>query len=117
MACDKLLLVHDSQVTEFDGDIDSYPGWLQKQSRPASTGKQATETTARPDKDQKRVDAENRQRLAPLRKEISALIYETDKKEQLKDLLWQQAELAKATQSVEEEWMEKAEQLEQAQQQ
>ena len=136
MACDKLLLVHDGRVSEFDGDIDSYPGWLQKQSRPVSTEKSTA--TAKPDKDKKRLEAEQRQRLAPLRKEIISLekqldrlqrkndelqtrladesIYDPDNKDMLKDLLWQQAELAKATQTVEEEWMEKAEQLEQAQQ-
>ena len=136
MACDKLLLVHNGRVGEFDGDIDSYPAWLQKQSRPASADKSTT--TAKPDKDKKRQEAEHRQRLAPLRKEITSLekqldrlqrkndelqtrladesIYDPENKDLLKDLLWQQAELAKATQAVEEEWMEKAEQLEQAQQ-
>ena len=136
MACDKLLLVHDGRVDEFDGDIDGYPAWLQKQSRPASAGKSTT--TVKPDKDKKRQEAEHRQRLAPLRKEITSLekqldrlqrkndelqtsladesIYDPENKDLLKDLLWQQAELAKATQAVEEEWMEKAEQLEQAQQ-
>ena len=136
MACDKLLLVHNGRVGEFDGDIDSYPAWLQKQSRPASAGKSTT--TVKPDKDKKRQEAEHRQRLAPLRKEITSLekqldrlqrkndelqtsladesIYDPENKDLLKDLLWQQAELAKATQAVEEEWMEKAEQLEQAQQ-
>ena len=66
MACDKLLLVHNGRVGEFDGDIDSYPGWLQKQSRPVSADKSTT--TAKPDKDKKRLEAEQRQRLAPLRK-------------------------------------------------
>jgi len=144
MACDKLLLVHNGSVSEFDGDIDSYPGWLQKQARasgnskPAGDGKSSKATSSKPDKDQKRIEAEQRQRLAPLRKEINSLekqldrlqrktdeiqskladesIYDPDKKDLLKDLLWQQAELAKETQSTEEEWMEKAELLEQQQQ-
>ena len=138
MACDKLILVHDGRVSEFDGDIDSYPGWLQKQSRPNKAGKStATVLPAKSDKDKKRQQAEERQRLAPLRKEITALekqldrlqrknaelqdkladesIYDAGNKDVLKDLLWQQAELAKSTQAIEEEWMEKAEQLEQAQ--
>jgi len=110
MACDKLILVHDGRVSEFDGDIDSYPGWLQKQSRPNKAGKStATVLPAKSDKDKKRQQAEERQRLAPLR------IYDAGNKDVLKDLLWQQAELAKSTQAIEEEWMEKAEQLEQAQ--
>ncbi len=140
MACDKLILVHDGRVAEFDGDVDSYPAWLQKQSKPNKAGKStATAAPAKSDKDKKRLEAEERQRLAPLRKEITALekqldrlqrkndelqvrladesIYEPDNKDMLKDLLWQQAELAKATQTIEEDWMEKAEQLEQAQRQ
>lgn len=139
MACDQLLLVHGGKVSEFDGDIDSYPGWLQKQSRPAKASKPAESAEpARTDKEKKRHEAEQRQRLAPLRKEVNSLekqldrlqrktdelqtrladesIYEPDNKDILKDLLWQQAELAKATQTVEDEWMEKAEQLEQSRQ-
>jgi len=139
MACDQLLLVHGGKVSEFDGDIDSYPGWLQKQSRPAKASKPAESAEpARTDKEKKRHEAEQRQKLAPLRKEVNSLekqldrlqrktdelqtrladesIYEPDNKDILKDLLWQQAELAKATQTVEDEWMEKAEQLEQSRQ-
>ncbi len=134
MACDKLLLVHGGQVSEFDGDIEGYPRWLQKQSKPASTTTTTTVPSAKPDKDRKRLEAERRQQLAPLRKEVTALekqldrlqrkndelqtqladetIYEPENKDKLKDLLWQQAELAKSTQLVEDEWMEKAEQLE-----
>jgi ATP-binding cassette subfamily F protein 3 len=134
MACDKLLLVHGGQVSEFDGDIEGYPRWLQKQSKPASTTTTTTVASAKPDKDRKRLEAERRQQLAPLRKEVTALekqldrlqrkndelqtqladetIYEPENKDKLKDLLWQQAELAKSTQLVEDEWMEKAEQLE-----
>jgi ATP-binding cassette subfamily F protein 3 len=134
MACDKLLLVHGGQVSEFDGDIEGYPRWLQKQSKPTSTTTTTTVPSAKPDKDRKRLEAERRQQLAPLRKEVTALekqldrlqrkndelqaqladetIYEPENKDKLKDLLWQQAELAKSTQLVEDEWMEKAEQLE-----
>jgi len=137
MACDKLLMVHDGQVVEFDGDIDSYPSWLQKQSRFTGAKKSATASPGKPDRDQKRIQAEARQKLAPLRKELTSLekqldrlqrkkddlqtkladesLYEADSKDRLKDMLWQQAELAKALQIAEEEWMDKAEQLEQAQ--
>lgn len=137
MACDKLLLVHGGEVSEFDGDIEGYPRWLQKQSKPASTTATTAAPSNRPDKDRKRLEAEKRQQLAPLRKEVTALekqldrlqrkndelqvqladetIYEPENKDKLKDLLWQQAELAKSTQLVEDEWMEKAEQLEAAQ--
>ena len=40
-------------------------------------------------------------------------LYQDENKETLKDLLWNQAELSKSMESIEEEWMSKAEQLEQ----
>ena len=94
--------------------------------------------SAKTDKDRKRQEAENRQRLAPLKKEVDSLekqidrlrgkqvelqalladeqMYSDDKKDELKDLLWKQAELVKSLESAEEEWMEKAEELEQGMQ-
>ena len=149
MACDTLLLVNDGTVDEFDGDVDSYPTWLQNRHKPRhshniqnstnkNTDSSAATATAKSDKDRKRQEAENRQKLAPLRKEVDALekqidrlqgkqqalqdqladesIYTDDKKDELKDLLWKQAELVKSLEAVEEEWMEKAETLEQAMQ-
>lgn len=137
MACDTLLLVHDGKVEEFDGDIDTYPAWLQNRNKPSATDAVSVTQSEKPDKDKKRIDAENRQRLAPLRKEVVALekqldkltrkkddletllgdeaLYTEDNKSKLKELLLQQAELSKSTAQIEEQWMEKAEELEQAQ--
>lgn len=144
MACDTLLLVHDGKVEEFDGDIDTYPSWLQNRNKSASatnsdnSEKQNSSTNRdKPNRDKKRLEAEQRQRLAPLRKEVVALekqldrltrkkeelesqladetLYSDENKEKLKDLLWQQAELSKSTDQIEEQWMEKAEELEKAQ--
>lgn len=145
MACDTLLLVNDGKVEEFDGDVDSYPAWLQNRHKPVVTATTATKAAADPqasnaktDKERKRQEAENRQRLAPLKKEVDSLekqierirgkqlelqeqladeeIYSDEKKEDLKDLLWNQAELIKSLETAEEEWMEKAEELEQGMQ-
>lgn len=137
MACDRLLLVHDGKVEEFDGDVDTYPAWLQNRNKPTIAKTDAGAQSDTPDRDRKRLEAENRQRLAPLRKEVVALekqldrlngkkeeletqlgdetLYTEDNKSKLKDLLWKQAELSKSTDQIEEEWMEKAEQLEEAQ--
>lgn len=145
MACDTLLLVNDGKVEEFDGDVDSYPAWLQNRHKPVVTATTTTKAAADPqasnaktDKERKRQEAENRQRLAPLKKEVDSLekqierirgkqlelqeqladeeIYSDEKKEDLKDLLWNQAELIKSLETAEEEWMEKAEELEQGMQ-
>ena len=141
MACDNLLLVNAGKVGEFDGDIDTYPAWLQNRDKPAKQSASASTTTAtaKTDKDRKRQEAENRQRLAPLKKEVDSLerqmerlrgkqlelqeqladekMYTDEYKDKLKDLLWNQAELSKSLDAAEEEWMEKAEQLEQGMQQ
>ena len=149
MACDTLLLVNNGKVTDFDADIDSYPAWLQNRHKTgtANTDKPEQKDSAEQpaanvsgkaivsDKDRKRLEAEKRQRSAPLRKEVNALekqldrlqrkqqemesqladdsLYQDENKETLKDLLWNQAELSKSMESIEEEWMCKAEQLEQ----
>ena len=148
MACDSLVLVNDGTVSEFDGDVDSYPDWLQKRNKPSASKSDNTSSTPAPDsqsatakseKDRKRQEAQNRQKLAPLKKEVDSLekqierlrgkqqelqeqladaeMYTDEKKEDLKDLLWKQAELAKSLESAEEEWMEKADELEQGMQQ
>ena len=147
MACDSLVLVNDGTVSEFDGDVDSYPNWLQNRNKPSSkssshsatSAKESQSSSAKSDKDRKRQQAQNRQRLAPLKKEVDSLekqidrlrgkqqeiqalladeqMYTDEKKEDLKDLLWKQAELVKSLESAEEEWMEKADELEQGMQQ
>ena len=148
MACDSLVLVNDGTVSEFDGDLDSYPSWLQNRNKPSfsksnshttTTSKESQSSSAKSDKDRKRQEAQNRQRLAPLKKEVDSLekqidrlrgkqqelqalladeqMYTDEKKEDLKDLLWKQAELVKSLESAEEEWMEKADELEQGMQQ
>jgi len=152
MACDTLILVNDGTVSEFEGDVDTYPNWLQNRHKLSSSSaqtnnagsnsgsittgaKESQTTSAKADKERKRQEAENRQKFAPLRKQVDALekqmdrlrgkqqelqllladeeIYAEEKKEELKDLLWKQAELVKSLEAAEEEWMEKADELEQ----
>jgi ATP-binding cassette subfamily F protein 3 len=135
MACDTLLLVNDGRVQPYEGDIDSYPSWLQQRHKPGN-GDTKPKVTERDQKEKKRKEAELRQQLAPLRKEVTSLekqldrlngkkqaleaqlsdetLYEEANKDKLKELLWQQADLSKSIDLVEEEWMEKAEALEQA---
>ena len=84
MACDTLLLVNDGRVDEFDGDVDSYPSWLQNRHKPVNKPALAKPDTkgipsAKTDKDRKRQEAENRQRLAPLKKEVDSLEKQIDR--------------------------------------
>ncbi|HXK57033.1 MAG TPA: ABC transporter ATP-binding protein, partial [Gammaproteobacteria bacterium] len=125
-------------VTEFKDDLDSYPRWLAEHSRaeePAKTDSQAPNSaTAR--KEQKRLEAERRRRLQPLRSRLRALerdldrlqhrqtalvqalaggeIYDEANKERLKTLVVEKAETDQALKAVEEAWLEASEALESA---
>src|SRR6201996_1325938 len=65
-ACDSFLLVANGAVSPFDGDLDDYAGWLAKSGK----ARAAPEPTAVPSRqEQRRLDAEARNRLTPLRNE------------------------------------------------
>jgi ATP-binding cassette, subfamily F, member 3 len=65
-ACDSFLLVANGAVAAFDGDLDDYATWLAKSAKP----REVAESTAVPSRqEQRRLDAEARNRLTPLRNE------------------------------------------------
>ncbi len=141
---DRFYIVSAGNMREFDGDLDDYRHWLfdtrlsrlsiQKQALPAK----------KPDKnpidrkEQKRQEAEERQRLSTLKKplekritwlenEINQLndrknaihtqlanstLYEQENKDQLKKLLADQAKCINLLKMYEEEWLEKQSKLE-----
>lgn len=138
---DEYWLVDRAQVAAFDGDLDDYHRYLQErdQQTPVSDSKVADETAASASvnrKEQKRLEAERRQRLAPLRKKQQAAekqmekqqqqldeieqrladtgLYDDNRKDELKTLLAQQAELKSSLEEVEMEWMELTEAMEAA---
>ena len=157
---DQFIIVADGKVEPFDGDLDDYKDWLFKTKLAAkNVGKDAglpkTKETAKiisavapaaaPQADsadrreQKRQDAEARQKLAALKKPIESKIkrldeqlakrnaqkatvdthlanpevYEKDKKKELTTLLTDQAFYARELAQLEAEWMEQQEALEQ----
>ncbi|WP_299197877.1 ATP-binding cassette domain-containing protein [uncultured Amphritea sp.] len=136
---DQFLLVANGQVTPFDGDMDDYQQWLAAQRRIQNQiveePKESRSLSAAEKKEQKRLEAERRNALRPLRKVIETLeakldkvtteqqqletlladgsLYEERNKGQLKQLLQQQGELQQQAEALESEWMEKLEQLEQ----
>jgi ATP-binding cassette subfamily F protein 3 len=154
---DQFIIVADGRLQPFDGDLDDYKDWLFQTKLGKGTnvlpaaGKEnktsypSTSTVAQPTaapvvdkKDQKRQDAETRQRLAALKKPIEnkikrleeqiakrneqktevdaklgdAGIYEAANKVKLKALLADQAFYTKDLAQLEGEWMELQEQLE-----
>jgi len=155
---DQFIIVADGKLQPFDGDLDDYKDWLFKTklanankdkanaaALPAasSTAKIASPVAPAPSgvdkREQKRAEAEDRQRLAALKKPIENKlkkleeqiakrtaqkaavdekladpeIYDVAKKKELKALLTDQAYYAKELEQLEAEWLEQQEALEQ----
>ena len=151
---DQFIIVAEGKLQPFDGDLDDYKDWLfqtklgkgtvglpmAKESKPAPVAVQATAAPvpAADRKEQKRLDAEERQRVAALKKPIENRIkrveeqmaklnakkadidarllepsvYEADKKDELKNLVADQAFCVRDLGTLENEWLELQEQLE-----
>lgn len=149
---EQFIIVEGGRLREFDGDLDEYKDWLlqTKMAKPAaaapaaanaapSTGAvEETPLSATDRKEQKRLEAEQRQRLSAQRKPLenrlkkvetamaqrseqkakidAALadpaIYEAENKPKLKTLLADQVECSKELEQLEGEWLELQEQLE-----
>ena len=139
---DEYWLVDQAQVAAFDGDLDDYHRYLQERDQQAAAPDDkapeytAVASTSVNRKEQKRLEAERRQRLAPLRKKQQAAekqmekwqqqldeieqrlsdtgLYDDSRKEELKTLLGQQADAKSSLEDVEMEWMELTEAMEAA---
>ncbi|MCY1341503.1 putative ABC transporter ATP-binding protein YheS [compost metagenome] len=132
---DEFLLVADGRVQPFDGDLDDYARWLvdfRARQAPVGDAAPAAERTDR--RAQRQAAAALRQQLAPhkreaekLEKELGKLheklasveerlgdsaIYEAARKDELRDLLAQQASLKAKEGELEEAWLLALETLE-----
>ena len=133
---DQLWLVADGRLQPFDGDLDDYKLWLAEQKRLNETPDTAVDSTAVVSrKDQRKLEAERRQRLKPLFDAVKKaeadmekwyqqqldleqqladpLIYEDSNKEQLKQVLANKAKVDAALEQAELAWMTAEEQLQQ----
>ncbi|OIQ89156.1 putative ABC transporter ATP-binding protein YheS [mine drainage metagenome] len=72
LAADRLWLVADGQVRDFDGDLDAYKKLLLEQAREARREGREQKEAGPNRKDERRAAAELRAQLAPLRKEAQA---------------------------------------------
>ena len=138
--CDELLIVHDGIVDRFDRSLDDYPDWLREQDEKSEQAmakwKDAPAKSVNK-KQQRREQAEERQRLKPLQdkvraveKELAAnrtklaeleerladesMYAEPDRKDELTRLLRDQAAVRSKIESLEEAWLDASETLEQA---
>jgi ATP-binding cassette subfamily F protein 3 len=161
---DQLWLVADGEVKEFDGDLDDYKQWAKqyatakakgfkdyRDAKPKETRAEPAKSVPKPPpiievdtaspadrKEQKRVEADARQRLAaarkPLEKKLAELdgklkaltvektnietwlgdesAYTDEKKPQLQEMLKRQGEVAGAISDVEWDWLATSEKLE-----
>ncbi|WP_434627182.1 ATP-binding cassette domain-containing protein [Pseudomonas sp. Z1-29] len=132
---DNFFLVADGKVEEFDGDLEDYARWLveyRQRNAPVSS------TPVNPDKTDKKAQrqaaAALRQQLAPHKREADKLeaelgklheklqkietslgdsgLYEAARKDELRDLLAEQARLKVREAELEEAWMQALELLE-----
>jgi ATP-binding cassette subfamily F protein 3 len=137
---DELLLVIEGQTQPFDGDLSDYRAWLleRRNDTTAASGKKDAPHSATARKDQRRLEADRRARLQPLRSamarheadldrlsaELAALesqltqpgIYLDSEKTRLKALLLQQASIKQALSAAETAWLEVGEKLAEAEQ-
>ena len=137
--CDEFYLVQDGGLRGFDGDLEDYRQRLARQERDAEladTAKASVEHSAAVRKDRRRVEAEQRKRLQPLRKQTQQMeqamerintdkqaveaqlaepaLYEDAQKPRLKQLLKEQASLEQELANTEERWLEACAALEEA---
>jgi ATP-binding cassette, subfamily F, member 3 len=132
---DELLLVIDGQAQPFDGDLQDYRAWLleRRSDSALSGGKKEAPHSATARKDQRRLDADRRARLQPLRTELAKLetaldrtsadmtrvetqladpsLYLEAQKPRLKELLKEQTRLKQSLVATEDAWIALSEQL------
>lgn len=135
---DEFYLVANGKVAPFDGDLQDYYQWLQqdaRQSQQSAAPETVSSNSAAVRKDQKRLEAELRNVLRPLKQKIDKLelrqqqletqlasleqqlaepaIYEAANKAQLTKLLTEQTQASSELAQIEESWFEAQEALEQ----
>jgi ATP-binding cassette subfamily F protein 3 len=138
--CDQLWLVDAQRVLDFKGDLDDYRRWLANRdnSSDAEASQQPDGANASSRKNQKRLQAQQRRQLQPLKKKADQLeasveklqhrsealekqladsgIYQEQRKQELKQLLEEKRGIDAGLIETEESWMQAMEELEAAQQ-
>jgi ATP-binding cassette subfamily F protein 3 len=138
--CDELLIVHDGVVDRFNRSLDDYPAWLKEQEerseQAAAKWQDAPEKSVNK-KQQRQDQAQRRQRLKPLydkvrdvEKQLSSsrlrlteleerladesIYADQGRKDELTQLVRDQAAMKSAIETLEWEWLEASEELEKA---
>ncbi len=130
---DTLLLVANEKVVPFDGDLDDYRAWLteQKRNNDATNSPDKTDNVSR--KDQRKLDAERRQKQKPLldalkkseaimekyhveQRDLEAQLADTEiyadsEKSRLRTVLERKVQIDKALEDAELTWLDLQEQV------
>ena len=139
LSCSDYYLVDQGEVKSFEGDLDDYHQWLLDAAKTAN--KDDATATAKPVQDkkqQKRLEAELRQKLSPMKKiqtklekeqqkaseRLSELeemladasLYDADNKPKLTQVLNERTKLTQGLEESEMEWLEVQEQIEEIEQ-
>ncbi len=131
---DKLIFVDQGAVQVFSGDLDDYQHWVEDKKNLNATAELISEAGVSR-KDQRRLDAEKRKKLKPLRDALRKVeksverfhqeqgeieealsdseIYQAAQKEQLKKLLKRKGELDLLVDEAENQWLQVSEEMEQ----
>ncbi len=136
VTCDRLVLVHDGRVDDFSLSLDEYPQWLMEQGRQdrgtPDEGHLNQDAVSR--KEIRRLQAEQRKQLQPLRKKVTESeaeldhlhtlqrelehelaqpeLYSEASKARLKVVLLEKADVDSRCEAMETDWLEVCEQLE-----
>ncbi|RLA04901.1 MAG: ABC transporter ATP-binding protein [Gammaproteobacteria bacterium] len=132
--CENFILVADNKVSPFNGDIEDYRQLLQSKSGAGKMSSASTQNKTDNRKEQRKKEAEQRQRLAPLRNKIKVLekamdqqqqllsgieeklsnndLYDEKNREQLKQLLHDQGKAKALLEQNESDWLELSDQME-----
>lgn len=133
--CDTFYLVDDQKVQPFEGNLDDYHQWLLQKKHENHDTKPVKELDK---KRNKRLEAERRQQLSPLKKQMKSIeknmdqlqkklqlieqrlsesnIYESQNKSKLAKLLQEQQQCKQEQESLELTWFDLEEQIENLQQ-
>ena len=137
--CDELLIVHDGIVDRFNRSLDDYPAWLREQEEKAEQAEakwQDSPAKSVNRKQQRQEQAQRRQRLKPLydkvrdvEKELAAqrarltelderltdesIYTDPSRKDEVAQLVQDQGTARSAIESLEWEWLDASEKLEQ----
>ncbi|WP_447017971.1 ABC transporter ATP-binding protein [Shewanella algae] len=135
LTCNDYYLVDGGEVRMFDGDLDDYHQWLLDAAKAATASvSQVDEASPAQDKKlQKRLEAELRQKLSPLKKRQAKLeaeqsqatdrlaelenlladtsLYEAEQKPKLTEILAERTRLSQALEESEMNWLELQEEI------